>query len=246
MYPKAFCITADTEKILINTKNTTMSNFCILIPTINRADLLMEALAEYDKCYPNTRIIVVDSGKQSLGSSNPNVTIFGIPEPMGVARTWNCLISVASGYYKEENFLILNDDIILKKSESEINKIIKRGNENTFQVCPMAYNWSAFLLPKSVFDKVGQFDEDFEKCYFEDNDYHYRMKLEGVKIKYEEGLIPDVYRNSMTIQKDPLLGNYINNRETYIKKWGGPPNEETFKYPYNKYEEAVVIEMKNN
>jgi glycosyltransferase involved in cell wall biosynthesis len=113
-----------------------MSNFCILIPTINRADLLMEALAEYDKCYPNTRIIVVDSGKQSLGSSNPNVTIFGIPEPMSVARTWNCLISVASGYYKEENFLILNDDVILKKTESEINKIIKRGNENTFKYAP--------------------------------------------------------------------------------------------------------------
>jgi GT2 family glycosyltransferase len=246
MYPKGFCITAATEKTLINTKNKTMSNFCILIPTINRADLLMEALAEYDKCYPNTRIIVVDSGKQSLGSSNPNVTIFGIPEPMGVARTWNCLISVASGYYKEENFLILNDDVILKKSESEIHKIIKRGNENTFQVCPMAYNWSAFLLRKSVFDKVGQFDEDFEKCYFEDNDYHYRMKLEGVKIKYEEGLIPDVYLNSMTIEKDPTLNNFVKNREIYVNKWGGPPNEETFKYPYNKYEEAVVIEMKNN
>ena len=223
-----------------------MSNFCILIPTINRADLLMEALAEYDKCYPNTRIIVVDSGKQSLGSSNPNVTIFGMPDPMGVARTWNCLISVASGYYKEENFLILNDDVILKKSESEINKIIKGGNDNTFHVCPIAFNWSAFLLRKSIYDKVGQFDEDFEKCYFEDNDYNYRMNLEGVKIKYEEGLIPDVYRNSMTIQKDPLLGNYINNRELYIKNWGGMPNEETYKYPYNKYEEAVVIEMKNN
>jgi GT2 family glycosyltransferase len=232
--------------ILINTKNKNMSDFCILIPTINRADLLMEALAEYDKCYPNTRIIVVDSGKQSLGSSNPNVTIFGMPDPMGVARTWNCLISVASGYYKEENFLILNDDVILKKSESEINKIIKGSNDNTFHVCPIAFHWSAFLLRKSIFDKIGQFDEDFEKCYFEDNDYHYRMKLEGVKIKYEEGLIPDLFRNSMTTQKDPLLHNYINNKELYIKKWGGMPNEETYKYPYNKYEEAVVIEMKNN
>jgi len=165
---------------------------------------------------------------------------------MGVARTWNCLVSVASGYYKEENFLILNDDIILKKTESEINKIIKRGNDNTFQVCRPAYNWSAFILRKSVYDKVGQFDEDFEKCYFEDNDYHYRMKLEGVKIKYEDELNPDVYRNSMTIQKDQGLNNYINNRDLYVKKWGGLPNEETYKYPYNKYEEAVVIEMKNN
>jgi GT2 family glycosyltransferase len=218
-----------------------MSNFCILIPTINRADLLLEALAEYDKCYPNTRILILDTGKQSLGSSNPNVTIFGIPEPMGVARAWNCLISIAGGYYKEENFLILNDDVILTKGESDIHKIINRGNDNTFHVCRTAYNWSSFILRKSIYDNIGLFDEDFEKCYFEDNDYHYRMKLAGVKIKYEDDLNPDIYRNSMTIQKDPLLGNYINNKELFIKKWGGMPGEETYENPYNKPSDYLTI-----
>jgi GT2 family glycosyltransferase len=218
-----------------------MSNFCILIPTINRADLLLEALAEYDKCYPNTRILILDTGKQSLGSSNPNVTIFGIPEPMGVARAWNCLISIAGGYYKEENFLILNDDVILTKGESDIHKIINRGNDNTFHVCRTAYNWSSFILRKSIYDNIGLFDEDFEKCYFEDNDYHYRMKLAGVKIKYEDDLNPDIYRNSMTIQKDPLLGNYINNKELFIKKWGGMPGEEIYENPYNKPSDYLTI-----
>jgi len=218
-----------------------MSNFCILIPTINRADLLLEALAEYDKCYPNTRILILDTGKQSLGSSNPNVTIFGIPEPMGVARAWNCLISIAGGYYKEENFLILNDDVILTKGESDIHKIINRGNDNTFHVCRTAYNWSSFILRKSIYDNIGLFDEDFEKCYFEDNDYHYRMKLAGVKIKYEDDLNPDIYRNSMTIQKDPLLGNYINNKELFIKKWGGMPGEEIYENPYNKPSNYLTI-----
>jgi GT2 family glycosyltransferase len=218
-----------------------MSNFCILIPTINRADLLLEALAEYDKCYPNTRILILDTGKQSLGSSNPNVTIFGIPEPMGVARAWNCLISIAGGYYKEENFLILNDDVILTKGESDIHKIINRGNDNTFHVCRTAYNWSSFILRKSIYDNIGLFDEDFEKCYFEDNDYHYRMKLAGVKIKYEDDLNPDIYRNSMTIQKDPLLGNYINNKELFIKKWGGMPGEEIYENPYNKPSDYLII-----
>jgi GT2 family glycosyltransferase len=218
-----------------------MSNFCILIPTINRADLLLEALAEYDKCYPNTKIIVLDTGKQSLGSSNPNVTIFGIPEPMGVARAWNCLISIAGGYHKEENFLILNDDVILTKTESDIHKIINRGNDNTFHVCRTAYNWSSFILRKSIYDNVGLFDEDFEKCYFEDNDYHYRMKLAGVKIKYEDDLNPDIYRNSMTIEKDPSLGNYINNRDLYVKKWGGAPEEEKYETPYNKPSDYLTI-----
>jgi GT2 family glycosyltransferase len=160
---------------------------------------------------------------------------------MGVARAWNCLISIAGGYYKEENFLILNDDVILTKGESDIHKIINRGNDNTFHVCRTAYNWSSFILRKSIYDNIGLFDEDFEKCYFEDNDYHYRMKLAGVKIKYEDDLNPDIYRNSMTIQKDPLLGNYINNKELFIKKWGGMPGEEIYENPYNKPSDYLTI-----
>jgi|LakMenE18May11ns_1017448.scaffolds.fasta_scaffold9625998_1 GT2 family glycosyltransferase len=226
-----------------------MSNFCILIPTINRKDLLVQALDHYEKAYPSTRIIVVDSGKQELGSSNPNVTILGFPEPMGVARSWNCLIAYAS-YFGETNFLILNDDVILQKDEDIIKKMLKKGNDNTFQVCRSAYNWSSFVLRKSIYDSVGKFDEDFEKCYFEDNDYAYRMKLAGVKIKYEDDLNPDVYLNSQTILKDPLLGNYINNKELFIKKWGGMPNEEVYTVPYNKEEkgisEAVVISIDTN
>jgi hypothetical protein len=76
------------------------------------------------------------------------------------------------------------------------------------------------------------------------------MKLAGVKIKYEDDLNPDVYLNSQTILKDPLLGNYINNKELFIKKWGGMPNEEVYTIPYNKEEqgisEAVVISIDTN
>jgi hypothetical protein len=146
--------------------------------------------------------------------------------------------------------LILNDDVILQKDEDIIKKMLKKGNDNTFQVCRSAYNWSSFVLRKSIYDSVGKFDEDFEKCYFEDNDYAYRMKLAGVKIKYEDDLNPDVYLNSQTILKDPLLGNYINNKELFIKKWGGMPNEEVYTVPYNKEEkgisEAVVISIDTN
>jgi hypothetical protein len=59
------------------------------------------------------------------------------------------------------------------------------------------------------------------------------MKLQGVKIKYQDNLNAQVYRNSQTIEKEPLLGGYIENRELYLKKWGGLPNEEQFKTPYN-------------
>lgn len=37
-------------------------------------------------------------------------------------------------------------------------------------------DFSCFLLSKETWDVVGEFDAKFKPCYFEDNDYHYRMK----------------------------------------------------------------------
>jgi hypothetical protein len=59
------------------------------------------------------------------------------------------------------------------------------------------------------------------------------MRLSGITIRYEDALNAEVYRNSQTIEKDPLLGGYLFNREYYIKKWGGLPESETYKTPFN-------------
>jgi GT2 family glycosyltransferase len=192
----------------------------------------MEALEWYTIGMPNTNILVLDNGNQNIKCSG-NVYIWEHYNNMGVARSWNYLIRKAIDK-GEENFLVLNDDIILKKSELEIDAMIAMGSPMTFHRPRPFYNWSAFILRKSIFDRVGEFDTNFEKCFFEDNDYEYRMRLKGVNVKYEDGLAPDVYRNSMTIQKDPLLGGYLENREYYLEKWGGLPTEEQYKTPFNK------------
>ena len=125
----------------------------------------------------------------------------------------------------------MNDDVILQKRENEIRDILKKGTKEHFYLCRPYYNWSSFILTKNVYEKVGPFDEGFKKAYFEDNDYMYRMKLAGVPIKYVDELNPDVYLNSQTIEKNPLLGGYIENKEYFLQKWGGLPESETFKTP---------------
>jgi GT2 family glycosyltransferase len=92
---------------------------------------------------------------------------------------------------------------------------------------------SAFMLTRHIWDTVGEFDPNFRKAFFEDNDYKYRVKLAGFTVRYEDELNADVYKNSQTIEKDPLLGGYIENREYYINKWGGLPDEEQYKTPFN-------------
>jgi GT2 family glycosyltransferase len=193
----------------------------------------MEALEHYVVAYPNTQIFILDNGKQDIPRLSTNMTIYEMSENLGVAGSWNWLIKNAINHLYSD-FLILNDDVILKKGESEINALIQQGGENTFHVCKTFYNWSSFILNRTIFEKVGEFDETFKKCFFEDNDYSYRMQLAGVNYMFHDSLNPEVYRNSQTIAKDPTLSGYLENEKYFMEKWGGKPSSEIYKTPFGK------------
>ncbi len=94
-------------------------------------------------------------------------------------------------------------------------------------------DFSAFMLTKKCYNEVGQFDENFYPAYFEDNDYHYRLYLKGIKaINYPMA----VYYHFGSRSKK-FINNFNTlfekNREYYKKKWGGIPGEEIFKSPFN-------------
>lgn len=210
-----------------------MAEYCILIPTINRADLLVDALHWYNQNLRNIKVFVLDNGEQNLTCRNGNIQVLSGMQPRGVAASWNFLIQLAISN-SFSNFLILNDDIILKKPQTTIERIIDSYGTDYMHIPRPYYHMSSFLLSKKMYLKVGEFDENFQKCFFEDNDYKYRVKLNGFTIRYEDELNADVFKNSATIEKNPLLGGYIENREYYIKKWGGLPDEEKYKSPFNE------------
>jgi GT2 family glycosyltransferase len=193
----------------------------------------MEALNSYSKLMPEVPKLIPDNGKQDISCVDDNTWIWESKENLGVAGSWNYLVNKAI-LNDFKYFLILNDDIILQKDEGLIRQILSKGTSEHFYLCRPFYNWSSFILTKKVYEKVGPFDEQFKKAYFEDNDYMYRMKLAGIPIKYVDELNPDVYLNSQTIEKNPLLGGYIENKEYFLQKWGGLPESETFKTPFNK------------
>jgi hypothetical protein len=108
------------------------------------------------------------------------------------------------------------------------------------------HNWAenpdfaCFMLTPEVFARVGKFDENFNPAYFEDNDYHYRMKLYGLKA-ISSSWAPYYHYGSVTQNKNVDIGQPVvnsfqfeNNRAYYIGKWGGEPGRETFQSPYNE------------
>jgi GT2 family glycosyltransferase len=189
----------------------------------------------YTRDFPNTEIFVLDNGNQDIKSQHPphsNLRIAESTNNLGVGKSWNVLCEKI--YSVAENALILNDDIYLGKKEADIEQLIhKKKNKGCFlRATP---DWCAFVIPKKIYEKVGEFDECFFPAYYEDNSYAYRMKLMGlIPIKTPE-LNPMVYKSSSTMQKDLTIAELSKrNRELYIEMWGGAPNEEKFKTPFNK------------
>jgi GT2 family glycosyltransferase len=201
------------------------------IPTINRADLLNEALANYFEDFKNTEIVICDNGKQEIITRERNFVIYKPENNLGVSGSWNMIMDYAEKV-KATHVLMLNDDIYLGKSEDEINAIIRLWKPEF--LCT-ELNWCSFILSVDAYLKVGKFDENFFPAYFEDNDYFRRMLLADVPMIFNAMLNPAIYRNSMTIQKTPELNNgFEKNRQYYISKWGGQPTQETFGTPFNQ------------
>jgi GT2 family glycosyltransferase len=202
------------------------------IPTINRADLLNEALAEYFEDFASTEIVICDNGNQDIITREKMFVIYRPPQNLGVAGSWNMIMDYAErlGF---THVLMLNDDIMLGRTGYEIKLLIEQNLEvpfiNSYQ------NWCSFILRVDAWKQVGGFDTEFFPAYFEDNSFCYKMRLANMERVHTFVLNPLVYRNSMTIAKEPSLNNnFMRNRQVYIDMWGGLPSEEKYITKYNK------------
>jgi len=210
-----------------------MSKFAIAIATVNRADLLVPTLNRYVLDFPDIDIHVYDNGNQELPTSyNGGKVHIHTGENIGVAGAWNFLLKQI--YKKHKYALVINDDVYLGLKQTDVDKVIDEHKNEGF--ITTMYDWSVFLLPVATYTQVGTFDEQFYPAYCEDSDYEYRMKLMGVRQLRTPKLFPALYRVSMTTHKEPEKYRqlFAKNKVLYRKKWGGNPNEETYKKPYNK------------
>lgn len=204
----------------------------VAIPTINRADLLNEALAKYFDDFKDTHIAICDNGNQDIITREENFMIYRPQENLGVAKSWNMLIDY-SDKIGATHVLMLNDDIYLGKNENELNLLLKNNLDADF--INSFHNWCSYILTVDIWKKAGKFDEEFFPAYFEDNSFDYKMTLVGARKTWTSFLDPIVYRNSMTIAKDPTLNQkFMQNKQMYINMWGGLPSEEKYKTKFGK------------
>lgn len=110
-------------------------------------------------------------------------------------------------------------------------------------------NFSCYMIDKETVAKVGMFDEDFFPAYFEDNDYHYRIKLAGGKA-IANTLSVFIHYGSRTQNQSasaPIVPGpaFVKNQQYFFKKWGGAPTHERFTHPFNNDQQDLTYAKRN-
>jgi len=237
----------------------------IIIPVLNCLEFTKQMLPTIQTKEPYHLIIIdngsTDGTKEFFNSGNKRLLIdyFYFKENKGCSASWNFGIKKAIREFDSKYFFIPNNDILLNPETIDVlleeikqkdvvlatatNMAGKTSSPEEFSglLPPVkrqiseAPEFSCFMLNLEAIEKVGYFDEKFYPAYFEDNDYHYRIKLAGLKaIKTNQALYfhfgSRTIKSSEDIRRQSNLG-YTLNREYYREKWGGLPGHETLKRP---------------
>jgi len=184
----------------------------LIIPVLNRFDLLENALLSIDHCVEN--ILVIDN---SNSYKNSNVHVINVPNNIGVAASWNLGIKC---YATSPYWVFMGNDV--EWLPGTLEKISEISNEENFLISN--YGFNAFSLGANIVKRVGLFDENYFPAYYEDEDFESRVRMAGLgnKILYPD--IPVKIYGSCTTAKS---GNYekqknksnMSNKAYYQKKF---------------------------
>lgn len=98
-------------------------------------------------------------------------------------------------------------------------------------------NFSCYMITPETIELAGFFDEEYFPAYFEDNDYHYRLKLAGA-LAIANTTAVFIHYGSRTQNQAvgaPIVTSpmFDKNRQLFVRKWGGEPGHEQFTKPFN-------------
>lgn len=205
----------------------------LAIPCVRRYDLLQGLLDSVERgTRQPDRYVIIDNGdkiddhKLRLPS---NTDLLRPGANLGVSATWNVVMRACPDYVVFSNDDVLFDAELLERFEraaitSDATFIFPKTADST--------TFCVFLIKHACYEKVGPFDERFWPAYYEDCDYHRRIKAAGIKELTFEGAgyehIANGYLKAMTPEENAEFQKHMErNHAYYIQKWGGPPGGET-------------------
>lgn len=243
----------------------------IVVAVRNCLDYTQQMLASIRTRFPYQVYVIDDrSGaptKEWLASRADLVTFTDPPASTGLAYNWNVGIAaaLADGY---SHVLVANNDIVFhpRTIDLMIERLDRGGAalvtahdvggtyRDPDQVMALRAGiegedgrpeFFCFLANEETVRRVGWFDEGFVGAYYEDNDYHARIALAGMKAVRLLNA-PVFHYGTSTIRENQGVSGEIGqaaarNKEYFAHKWGRLPagSEEEmrrtyFRTPFNR------------
>jgi len=134
---------------------------------------------------------------------------------------------------QEPENVVLTAPLDVKKTFDDPFEIVFSDSDTSYEFEENEL-FSMFMVRKDFWERCGWFDENFDPCWWEDNDMHYRITLLGFSItKYT---VPYIHLGSISTKKMNLPINSLKSQEYYRKKWGSNNRTliEAYKTPYNR------------
>ena len=223
----------------------------IVITAKNLLELTKAAVESIQTSYDYQLILIddlsVDDTKEWM-CSVPGAIVFS-KFTSSLAAKWN-MGAECAWYNKCDAVLICNNDILFgpftidavvdRMLKDDVGMVSAHNRRNDLEQAidivnlPQPPNptesphpdFSCFLLSLDTWSKIGSFDENFRPCYFEDNDYHYRMQQAGM-LAIVTTAAPYMHYGSRTQNSVPgglCLGvKFEKNRAYFIAKHGVDP-----------------------
>jgi len=164
--------------------------------TLTRFDMAQRLIDSID--YPVENLVIIDnSGKREfvpkLNEFVKDLWLIQVPHGLGANGAWNLIIkSTPSAPY----WVIPNDDSWF--APGALQKIAEQVDTTKFNFVKVSPQWSCVIPTEGSVTKAGLWDEVFYPIYFDDDDYHWRMKELGVQFNYIDAVVH--HDNSSTLK----------------------------------------------
>ena len=217
--------------------------------TVNNWKYLQEML-ESLKSVHEFKVLIIDNGSEEETVEwvkNSGYEAIYNPTNYGVSKAWNQIIHWGLSFDDLELLLVPNNDIVFNHDTLDrlMESVLVNGKGGVSGLNignhPMmldtftlptdeehrynpSMNFSLFGLTKPTITRVGLFDENFKLAYFEDNDYHHRMKLEDIDASCDTWAAFTHY-GSRTIKEGGVNHHaaFVENKGYFYRKWGWLP-----------------------
>lgn len=213
------------------------------VPVFRRYDLLERLLSTLgvSGLRPD-KVIVVDNGNDnaaawtavnSWSTAERPASLLSPGKNTGCSGAWNLILDQSE---PGDFVIIANDDIELARESLSI--VVEAASQADLVI---AHGFSLFGVSRQLVDEVGGFDENFWPIYFEDLDFHQRVRCAGKRHVHVDARARHPNPSASMKALNPHERKEFGLRQTvlvsyYRRKWGGLPTrgeQERYTIPFN-------------